>query len=126
MNKLQTEYSIGEAVFLPSTTSVKKRIIDAIKIEGVEQKISYGFEDGSSHILLFSYDKYVWYPESDLFASLSAATSRQKQLAKKAEEKKIVDRENEIRRREEQLEKDTKALKLLKRGMPLPEDDCDE
>ena len=121
MNKIETIFKIGDLVYTVNRYDVDRDVIKAIKVEGVQEDISYGIEskrDGYME-LFFRGDGYNWYGAGEVFSNKEEAVSVHKAIKAKAEAKEARDKAKRDKKRLEELKREQEALE---RGEEYNED----
>lgn len=126
MYKLEIDHAIGDVVFTASARDIDREIVKAIKIVGMQNRISYGIKysggGGLLGSLYSSSDGYKWYSSSDIFTSLEDAQKRQEKLKKQEAERDSAASQKEILDMESKLKFDQENLRRKKQGLPLLEE----
>lgn len=129
MGEIKTKHQIGDLVFTARADGVDKDVIKAIKIVGIQKRISYGIEKGQSFIGSWfgDGDKYRWFAGADLFKGVEGAELRQKNLKAREDEKKQAEAKKELLDMEHKLKLDKENLRRKKMGLPtIIEDEYDD
>lgn len=113
MNQIETQYAIGDLVYTANEHGYDRDVIKAIKIESLNQKISYGFgrkSDGFYGFMFGYSDKYNWYGVGTIFESKEKAQAHHEALKAKEDAKAAKEREQRKKERLAKLDKERQSI----------------
>ena len=114
---------IGDVVYIATRHGVDRDIIKAIKIEGLNHKMTYGFKENSGGYLfnLWGGDGYAWYTSKPLFLTKEEAMVAYKKIKdseaieeKEKEAQDIADKEAGLKKEQQELKERKRKLRLSK------------
>lgn len=113
MNNYETKYAIGDLVYIANKYDVDREVIKAIKIVGLNGKISYGIESKRSADfwgLWGCSDRYTWYKSSEVFLDKESAVALHENLKAKEEAKEALQEAKAKQERKQSLLEELKEL----------------
>lgn len=110
----ETKFAIGDLVYKAQIYGVERRVIDAIKIIGVNKEVLYGIEARNTTWVIHA-DRYSWFSEKDLFIDEAPALVRMAEQLKEEEERQAERKLRELKELEAEIESKKLALEDMKR-----------